>query len=231
KFKDYLDDHYTPQNRDRWLGDISQQNDPLFKKAQESFVVANSDVYLDWYKHNSASIDSRGQTDIKQLSSDVDQGRDVVKQARTDNDQAVTRAHGGMQDELEYQIHERKGEKIQSTVPMMEQVHRDNFALMKQLGIMPQDHEFKGKFADYNKPESPLDLKHPDMSKFDKVKDDIQESKANLSESAKEFSKNVRKKATGDYRDDDLKPLTYEEKMQQLKEDDKDIFLDKFVRR
>uniref|UniRef100_UPI003F8808F9 conjugal transfer protein TraG N-terminal domain-containing protein n=2 Tax=Cysteiniphilum litorale TaxID=2056700 RepID=UPI003F8808F9 len=162
KFKDYLDDHYTPQNRDRWLGDISQQSDPLFKKAQESFVVANSDVYLDWYKHNSASIDSRGQTDINQLSSDVDQGRDAVKQARTDNDQAVTKAHRGMQDELKYQIHERKGEKMQSTVPMMEQVHRDNFALMKQLGIMPKDHEFKGKFADYNKPANAFNFEHPD---------------------------------------------------------------------
>ncbi len=180
KFKDYLDDHYTPQNRDRWLGDISQQNDPLFKKAQESFVVANSDVYLDWYKQNSDSINSRGQTEINNLSHDVDQGKDVVKQARTDNDQMVTKEHGGMQDELEYRIHERKGEKMQSTVPMIEQVHRDNFALMKQLGIMPQDHEFKGKFAEYNKPKSAFELERPDISQLDQAKQSVTDQSKNV---------------------------------------------------
>ncbi|WP_203368735.1 conjugal transfer protein TraG N-terminal domain-containing protein [Cysteiniphilum marinum] len=180
KFKDYLDDHYGEQSRNQWLGNIDQQNDPMFKKAQENFVVANSDVYMDWYKENSSSIDSRQQTAIDGLSHDVTQGQAAVHQARAENDQAVNKENIIMQAEVEQGIYDRKGESMQSTVPMIEQVHRDNFALMKELGMMPKDHEFKGKFAEYNNTQTPFDLERPDMSRLDQTNQSVNDQAQNI---------------------------------------------------
>jgi conjugal transfer mating pair stabilization protein TraG len=184
-------------------------------------VVANSDVYLDWYKQNAESINSRGQTQIDNASSDVDNGKEAVIQARTDNDQMVTKEHVVMQDELDYQIHGRSGEKMQSTVPMMEQVHRDNFALMKQLGIMPQDHEFKGKFAEYNKPKSAFDFERPEMKALDQANQSVKDQSKNVLDEKDKRSKDIQHNVDigtvsfKEYRD--LKHKRTEEKEKMLK--------------
>ncbi|WP_157966637.1 conjugal transfer protein TraG N-terminal domain-containing protein [Fastidiosibacter lacustris] len=186
-FNSYIHNNYKDQATS-WLGDISKQNDPLFKQAQADFVQANSDVYLDWYKQNAESINARGQTSIDGLSHDVDQGKNLVHQSRADNDQTVKKGHTIIQAELEQGIHERRGETMQSTMSNYERLHQATLAEMRKLGLTTN------QSLVIDQPKNPFDLDRPDMIKIDQVNKQINTQSGGLQNDKESLSKNVQAK-------------------------------------
>ncbi|WP_203384360.1 conjugal transfer protein TraG N-terminal domain-containing protein [Cysteiniphilum marinum] len=211
-FNNYIHSNYADQ-AGAWLGDIARQNDPQFKQAQADFVQANSDVYLDWYKQNAESINARGQTSIDGLSHDVEQGKDLVNQSRSDNDQKVKKENIIMQAEIEQGIHERRGEIMQSTMSNYERLNQATLAEMRRLGLTTDQPPV------IDKPKNPFDFDSQDMTKIDQTNQSVNEQSQDIlgekSKMAGDVQHNVDNGTISfrEYRDLDHKRTEEKEKM------------------
>ncbi|WP_203250316.1 hypothetical protein [Cysteiniphilum sp. 19X3-34] len=167
-FNNYIHSNYADQ-AGAWLGDISRQNDPQFKQAQADFVQANSDVYLDWYRENAASIDSRAQTEINSNDQRFNNGKDIIDTEKEANHRQVDKESSINQSNLEYDIHQRRGETMQSTMSNYEQLNQATLAEMRRLGLTIDQPPV------IDQPKNPFDLERPDMSELNKINKQVQQ--------------------------------------------------------
>ncbi len=186
-FNSYIHNNYKDQATS-WLGDISKQNDPLFKQAQADFVQANSDVYLDWYKENAQSIDSRAQTQINNSGQNFDHGKTVVNAEHEANKHQVNKEHSINQSNFEYDIHQRRGERMQSTISTYEQLNQATLVEMRRLGLTAD----QASVIDQSK--NPFDLDRPDISVIDGIHQQVQQQSSELISNQNILASDMQKK-------------------------------------
>ncbi|WP_192484675.1 conjugal transfer protein TraG N-terminal domain-containing protein [Cysteiniphilum marinum] len=214
-FNNYIHSNYADQ-AGAWLGDISRQNDPQFKQAQADFVQANSDVYLDWYRENAASIDSRAQTEINSNNQRFNNGKDIIDTEKEANHRQVDKESSINQSNLEYDIHQIRGETMQSTMSNYERLNQATLAEMRRLGLTTDQPPV------IEQPKNPFDLERPDMSELNKINEQVQQHGGEVLADRDNRADNIIKKTGGNLnhleRNDSVKLFNQEDLNQKNKD-------------